>query len=655
MVDVTIDELSSIADASTAASDVYNVVVVRRFLGLRYEAAGNPADAARQYKVALDTAVPAGLDTEIGHLYRLLGVVQSQAGVVVDAIAALERAVAHEAHPRCRFWRAISARELGDAVMRGIGRAIDPQAPAPELARASAAYREGRTDFDFVVPAGVIPVARGIAQQMFRSYTDNAVQVAMLANPAETLAEIEAMGRRMATDALAEARAAYHDSPAAYAAYRAARDIYGKDLFLFNFADTPDADFAVYLDNIIIHRTERQAYLTTRNRLTGPIRAAQDSLGAARELLALRIPNTVFLVFHVGQQQLFCIRVDAGSGQAATYFAPVDAAEWRAKHDEYRAAILDARVPPSPPPDPAAAMTAALDKILGFYATVLGGLLEGMLPFLKGRRLVVIPGERMNEVPLHALPVAGRPLAEHCVVGYTASIGLFLQVHADATDAEGAPLVVHDVRRTPFYAGTMNMVIAAQAEARVEKDASWQGFRAVVAELHPRDLIFACHGAYDTDDPRRSVLSFTTENSVPFATLFAELDLGGCRSIAMGACESGRGRTLLSAEYVGLPLAFLSAGARCVVGSLWQLNQIASAILLAYYLTRLHQPDATPAIALTEAQRRILHLSQDETIAWFQAYLPDRAAVFTPFIRKMGENPFAHPYYWAWLMLTGDL
>ena len=45
-----------------------------------------------------------------------------------------------------------------------------------------------------------------------------------------------------------------------------------------------------------------------------------------------------------------------------------------------------------------------------------------------------------------------------------------------------------------------------------------------------------------------------------------------CALVTLSACESGRGSIVAGDEQIGLPRAFLYAGARAVLHSLWRID-----------------------------------------------------------------------------------
>jgi CHAT domain-containing protein len=147
----------------------------------------------------------------------------------------------------------------------------------------------------------------------------------------------------------------------------------------------------------------------------------------------------------------------------------------------------------------------------------------------------------------------------------------------------------------------------------------------------------------------------TQDDPVDFTQLFSDLDLRNCRSVFMGACESGLGRTLVSAEYAGLPTAFFAAGVRCVLATLWEVNQLAAAIVVAKHYSLLHSGARQVIACLNEAARQTKVMSRDDVIAWVRQFIPEKATVWESEICKLDDPPFNHPYYWAGFFASGDV
>jgi CHAT domain-containing protein len=302
-------------------------------------------------------------------------------------------------------------------------------------------------------------------------------------------------------------------------------------------------------------------------------------------------------------------------------------------------------------------MRPALDALIDFYQRTFGGLLDAFAPAFAGKHLKIFPRFRMNDVPLHALCVGGKRLIELCDVSYAASLSLFLQIHGSgAAVSTGGLAILRDAARTPAYAGTIRAMAAQGNNIPVAiPNPPWRNFQAALVESPPADIFFACHGRFDQDDPRKSRLEITRDEPVDFTQLFSDLDLRNCRSVFMGACESGLGRTLVSAEYAGLPTAFFAAGVRCVLATLWEVNQLAAAIVVAKHYSLLHGGERQVVACLNEAARQTMAMSRQEVITWVREFIPERATAWESEICKLDDPPFIHPYYWAGFFASGDV
>ena len=112
--------------------------------------------------------------------------------------------------------------------------------------------------------------------------------------------------------------------------------------------------------------------------------------------------------------------------------------------------------------------------------------------------------------------------------------------------------------------------------------------------------------------------------------------------VTLSACETALGKELPGEGYIGLASAFLQVGARCVLVSLWNVDDEATALLMRRFYEnwtgRSLPGDSQPArgpMPKGEALR--------EARQWLRAYTD-----------KNGRTPFAHQFYWAPFILIGD-
>jgi len=146
--------------------------------------------------------------------------------------------------------------------------------------------------------------------------------------------------------------------------------------------------------------------------------------------------------------------------------------------------------------------------------------------------------------------------------------------------------------------------------------------------------------------------------------------LKACRLVVLSGCDTRRGPPEGDA-CMSLPLAFLHAGARTVVLSLWRPHETAAALLMArFYENLLGVPEEPRAragrtvragrpmpagLALSEARRWLRGLSPAGLERARQRYgLPAGAAPQTRADGRSEQRPFADPHYWAAFVLTGQ-
>jgi CHAT domain-containing protein len=168
-------------------------------------------------------------------------------------------------------------------------------------------------------------------------------------------------------------------------------------------------------------------------------------------------------------------------------------------------------------------------------------------------------------------------------------------------------------------------------------------------------LHLACHGQLFLARGERLTLR-TVLDDAEFGALRA------ARLAVLSACESARADLLgLPEEALGFPAAFVQAGVAGVVGTLWPVADLSTALLMLRFYQGLIHGRQAPATALREAQQWLRAVTRNEL---------DLVCVDVPELRKglrdffdaevNGERavapasqPFADPYFWAGFILVG--
>jgi len=146
-----------------------------------------------------------------------------------------------------------------------------------------------------------------------------------------------------------------------------------------------------------------------------------------------------------------------------------------------------------------------------------------------------------------------------------------------------------------------------------------------------RYIHFATHGLVDARYPGLSalVLSQFDEQGRPrdgFLRLDDIYNLKlGADLVVLSACDTALGREVRGEGLIGLTQGFMTAGARSVVASLWQVPDRATAELMRLFYTYMLEEGLEPAAALRKAQ-----------------------------LTSAAQRRWSDPYFWGGFVLVGD-
>ena len=181
-----------------------------------------------------------------------------------------------------------------------------------------------------------------------------------------------------------------------------------------------------------------------------------------------------------------------------------------------------------------------------------------------------------------------------------------------------------EVRAIETAAGPMHVhaIVGLAASAERVRSLDWSRFDVV----H-----FATHAFLNPVQPELSNILLSRVDAVgnpePGALWFSDIaamhmpeDL-----VVLSACQTANGDLLPGEGLVGLSYSFLMAGSRRVVGSLWDVDDAATAELMRRFYQALYRDSRSPAEALRAAQRAIAEVPR-----------------------------WSNPYYWAGFTLEGD-
>ncbi len=307
------------------------------------------------------------------------------------------------------------------------------------------------------------------------------------------------------------------------------------------------------------------------------------------------------------------------------------------------------------------------------------------------QRLVLVPQGALFLLPLHAGSFPDGQLAlEVYPIAYAPSATVWAEVQSRPRSAlEARPLLVANPTSDLPYTPSEALAIAhhlEQADAAIlwENQATHQR----LLESLPGKTLFhySGHAAYHWLQPAQSALLLAGGHTLTLAQVQASHALTGNHLTILSACETGLTelRRGLADEYIGLPAAFLEAGAAAVVASLWPVADITTNLVMIRFYCHLTGRGASgplpPAEALRDAQLWLRSASKAELLAqvdWLEelwrAYnrrtSTDKQAygrgylnllVHLPRARQFIESqpdapPFADPFWWAGFQAVGNV
>lgn len=301
----------------------------------------------------------------------------------------------------------------------------------------------------------------------------------------------------------------------------------------------------------------------------------------------------------------------------------------------------------------------ALDAAFPAAAQLLTGPLAEELRQANVVRLFLVPCGVLGYLPLHACPVdAGgqTALSEEFAVSYLPSVAVLRSLRARSAGKLGRkvvsvanPVPNHHPLRFAVTQQTLITAAARSGEIRVtelaERAATSPAVQAAVRDASHVD--FACHGWLDQKLPLESGLELADKPMTLRELLDTQL-LQGVQLVTLTSCQSAvAAGSPFEDEPISLATCFLIAGARAVLGTLWLVDDMATALLVGrfyqHHLVQKHSPE----IALGLAQQWLRKL----TLADLAAELGDPTP--PPPLQQV-VRPFDHPLYWAPFVLIRE-
>ena len=348
--------------------------------------------------------------------------------------------------------------------------------------------------------------------------------------------------------------------------------------------------------------------------------------------------------------------------------------------------------------------TSAIDNLGPELWRLFGARLDAALKdagVKPGSRIVWLPTGALGILPLGLVqdPATGLRLVDGYEIVYASSLEALASAQKEiAKSISSAPATLAAVvNPTGDLEGSEKegKVVASHFpdKARTVLARAQASPEAVLAALKGKThWHFASHGTFSWGDARQSALVMHDGKDLSVGRLLETDGLGRPRLVVLSACETGLYDIQSNPdEFIGLPGAFTALGATGVLGTLWQVSDAATALLIAKFY-ELHMGEGlAPPTALRQAQlwlrqassadleayargaagqgrlesRHVAEIAEDlsevrlkrsRNAALIQWIAPD----VTRADDKTGSGSasnlarvYAHPYFWAGFVYTG--
>ncbi|MFE4372836.1 CHAT domain-containing protein [Streptomyces sp. NPDC056835] len=257
------------------------------------------------------------------------------------------------------------------------------------------------------------------------------------------------------------------------------------------------------------------------------------------------------------------------------------------------------------------------DKLDADFGTLIAAVTRHSEP---GEPVCLVPHGVLHEIPLHAVATTGGvPLAARNPVQVVQSASLLADLYRNTAppaprglcvfaDSRSDQPLVHARAEARSIAGTFGERAEVLSGGRVTR-------RLVLDRLVHSEATavhFACHGVLAPDDIAGSAISCAdgplTMDDLLGVRIRADL-------VTLSACRSGESRGRPGDERLGLARAFLIAGAKSVLVSQWQVDDLSTALFMERFYDLL-VAGAPRGRALHEARATVRGMTVEAAVRW---------------------------------------
>jgi len=257
-------------------------------------------------------------------------------------------------------------------------------------------------------------------------------------------------------------------------------------------------------------------------------------------------------------------------------------------------------------------------------------LFASVAKYIKNDKISIVPYGILNYLPFQALHDGEQYLIERYAISYIPSLSILEFIKKTerkdnlAILAFGNPDLNNAAFDLPAAEKEVEMIKTLFPPTTVLKKEKATEARAKKMAAQYDIIHFASHGEYTPEDPLASCIRLSPDDkedgNLEAREVFdmeIKADL-----VVTSACKTALGRINKGDEIIGLTRAFLYAGANSVFGSLWNISDEATSVLMKEFYSNMLQIGKVQA--LREAQ-----------------------------IKMIQSSEFSQPFYWAAFNITG--
>lgn len=174
---------------------------------------------------------------------------------------------------------------------------------------------------------------------------------------------------------------------------------------------------------------------------------------------------------------------------------------------------------------------------------------------------------------------------------------------------------------------------------------------------------FACHARAESGSPLQSAIILPGGDHLTVGQILGAA-VPAVQTVVISACESGLAGPYVIDETVSLPAALLAAGCGGVLSTLWQVEDVSTALLMLQFYWQWRHEDRPAPLALALSQHWQRTATDDDKCAFVKETLvgagilnriqaDDMAKTVQDRSAARKGKAFTSPYYWAGFTFSG--